>query len=626
MKKILLLLTIFLTGNFVFAQTQRLVLSEEFTGETCPPCATYNPAFNALLNANPTKVVSIKYQNDIPSVGPQIYKYNTVDVEARQTYYTNGSSPSVHVDGGAGTHPNSVTQTTINNRYAVPSNFSMTATHTLSPGLDSIYARVVVRAAQTITAMSSLYLQIVVIEREIWGYTSPNGESSYEGVLRKMLPTAAGTLLQANWNTGDSVVTNVAWKIAPPPAGVTVIPIPKELAIVAFVQNNANKQVQQATYSPPLVANDAGVTAITGLDAITCNPSVNIVATIHNYAPTNLTSVDVTLQVDAGPVQNFPWTGNIASGGQQTFNIPTQTLAIGNHTLVVGTANPNGNPDDVSTNNNMTVTAAIMGNPVSAPLIQQFTLVTFPPSGYLLENVSGAYTWTRVTAGLPSYSAKINFYLETAGGTDNFYTPMINFSSANSSAALDFDYSYAQYSNESDLLMISVSTDCGVNWTPVFVESGATLATHAPQTTAYTPASAADWQHVTVSLAAYAGQPDILLQFQTVSDYGNNLYIDNINITDGTTGTNDLFAFGQGISVYPNPSNGEINFAYNFPTTQNIAITVSDVLGSTVKAFELNNVSSGKLPINMADVAKGSYLVTVRSNDAVVVKKITITD
>ena len=47
----------------VSAQTPRLSLFEEFTGENCPPCAATNPALNALLAqpTNTTKVVAIKW-------------------------------------------------------------------------------------------------------------------------------------------------------------------------------------------------------------------------------------------------------------------------------------------------------------------------------------------------------------------------------------------------------------------------------------------------------------------------------------------------------------------------------------------------------------------------------------
>ena len=50
------------------AQSQRLVLIEEFTNASCPPCAAQNPAFNILLSNNTVKAISIKYQTNWPGV------------------------------------------------------------------------------------------------------------------------------------------------------------------------------------------------------------------------------------------------------------------------------------------------------------------------------------------------------------------------------------------------------------------------------------------------------------------------------------------------------------------------------------------------------------------------------
>ncbi|MFM7016668.1 MAG: hypothetical protein ACKOX3_10105, partial [Bacteroidota bacterium] len=70
MRKIYSLFTCLLFSGAVFSQSQRLVLFEEFTSENCGPCAATNGPLNALLNSNANEVVSIKYQNTIPSPGP----------------------------------------------------------------------------------------------------------------------------------------------------------------------------------------------------------------------------------------------------------------------------------------------------------------------------------------------------------------------------------------------------------------------------------------------------------------------------------------------------------------------------------------------------------------------------
>ena len=63
----------------------------------------------------------------------------------------------------------------------------------------------------------------------------------------------------------------------------------------------------------------------------------------------------------------------------------------------------------------------------------------------------------------------------------------------------------------------------------IYNKSGTDLATVADQTTAFVPSVSSDWRMETVDLSAYAGSI-ISIQIVAVNGYGNNLYLDNINI------------------------------------------------------------------------------------------------
>jgi hypothetical protein len=69
MKKALLSSLIMISG-VTASFGQRLVLLEHFTQASCGPCASQNPALNALLDNNTTKVVAIKYQTSWPGTDP----------------------------------------------------------------------------------------------------------------------------------------------------------------------------------------------------------------------------------------------------------------------------------------------------------------------------------------------------------------------------------------------------------------------------------------------------------------------------------------------------------------------------------------------------------------------------
>jgi hypothetical protein len=93
---------------------------------------------------------------------------------------------------------------------------------------------------------------------------------------------------------------------------------------------------------------------------------------------------------------------------------------------------------------------------------------------------------------------------------------------------MSFDVAYAQYQAENDKLEVFISDDCGVNWTNMYSKSGSALSTRGPVTTAFVP-TATQWRKEVISLAGYSG--DVLVKFVATSAFGNNLYLDNVNLS-----------------------------------------------------------------------------------------------
>lgn len=226
------------------------MLFEEFTGENCPPCAVYNPGLNQLLNTNAQKIVSIKYQTDIPFGTPKLYDYNPVEVDDASIYYSNSSAPYGHMDGNTWSGPVfGFNQAIIDARYVVPSPFAISVSHTFSPTHDTIFTRTAIVASQAISGMLQLRAKIAVTEKDITGFTAYNGENHFQNVMRKLLPEVAGTPLPADWSIGDSVVIEEHWEIY----GGDPTPDWAQLEVVAFVQNETNKDVMQTGFSPAFI-------------------------------------------------------------------------------------------------------------------------------------------------------------------------------------------------------------------------------------------------------------------------------------------------------------------------------------------------------------------------------------
>ena len=616
MQKIYSLIACLLISGSVFSQSQRLVLFEEFTSENCGPCAATNGPLNDLLNSNGNEVVSIKYQNNIPSAGP-MYGHNTADVNSRMTYYANNYSPNGIVDGNVyNDQPATLTQSILTNRAAVTSPFTVNITHAIN-GTD-VNVTAVVKMTGSISP-AGLVAQFAIIERNIYFTTAPgsNGEKHFEGVMKKMLPNASGTALPSTMVQGDSVVYNFTWTMANVYNQV-------QLAVVGFVQDNSTKEVHQAGYSRTLIQNDAGVTA-TQINYLNCDTVVTPSVNVFNYGIADLTSVDILYKVDAGTNQTYSWTGNIPSGGSSLITLPAITLTAGAHTITTATANPNGSADQDAFNDSKVTPLLIAAAPIATPIIQGFTTGAFPPAGWARYNPDASYTWTRVAAGATGTngSAKIDYYNSTPGQIDELFLPPFSLAGANN-AYLTFYVAKVRYSPAyNDEIDFNATTDCGTTWNMLWGKTDDTgLTTNlTANTNAWTPVSGSttDWRQETVDLSSLLGQSNIIAKFTAISGYGNNGYIDDINITQNVgVGENSVT---ETISVFPIPSAGNVSLTLDKLNASTFTIVITDLAGKTISRQE-NVTNTGTLTVDLSSFENGSYLVNIETPGQKIIKKV----
>jgi len=595
----------------VMAQTQRMVLTEEFTNASCGPCAGQNPAYNALIAANSTKIVAIKYQVNFPGVDP-MNAQNPTEVATRRTYYAVSGVPYAPINGDtvplidwAGTGytggPYHYDQAIIDSAYDSPSPFAINLTHSITSDLDSIYITCVVNAAQAVN-LPQLFLRMAIIEREIVFASAPgtNGETEFFDVMRKMVPNATGTSLSATWTNGQNQTFTFGVPIP------SYIYNPTQIAVVAFIQEDATKQVQQAAISQPAVlANYASISAAsTGTaNIVTCNTTITPSITILNEGSAALTSATISYSVDAGNPQTVPFTGNVSTGQTTQFSIPAlSSLASGQHVVVYTLQNVNGSGIN-STDFNQTFYIVGASQPGNA-YTENFLTTVFPYSNWININ-DDAVGFTRSTTagfGTPKGALKMDFYNSTTGKVDEVILPPFSYSGFND-ATLTFKVAAKAYpftgGQTNDTLMVSISADCGNTWNQVWLKSGAALATVAPATASYTATANADYRDESVLLPGTANASQILVKFTARSDYGNNAYVDNINITATSASltinaTNVTCNGGNNGSATCTPVAGTAPYTYSWNTTPaqttatasnltagTYTVTVTDSTGAT---------------------------------------------
>lgn len=623
-------------GAFAYGQSQRMVLAEEFTQASCGPCAAQNPTFNSLLFANTAKVIPLKYQTSWPGVDP-MNAQNASEVATRVTYYNVSGVPDSPMDGTEQTGssytgaPANYTQTKINTEYAVPSPFTINVSHSFSPDYDSIFITCVITASENFTTSGALKAHIAMVEKTITFTSAPgtNGETEFYNVMRKMYPSAAGTTLPSTWTSGQSQTITFARPIP------SYIYSKAQIGIVAFVQSDVDKQVQQAAFSAPQpIPVDIGATAISGIPAVQCAMTFTPTVTVKNFGTNTLTSCNINYKTDAGSVMTQAWTGSLATGASQVVTLPAQTVATsGSHTFTSYTSDPNGGMDDDAANNQTVKSFGIFGTAAAAPLIQGYASTTFPPAGWVINNPDGGITWTRKTAvggfstASSEASAKMDFYDIPDGAVDEMYAQNVDFTGI-SSPSMKFDVAYAQYNAAYvDQLDVMASSDCGSSWTNVYSKSAGTLATNGGSmvTSAFTP-TATQWRTETVSLSAFAGQPSVMIKFVATSGYGNNLYVDNINMGNLATGIHEAAAADNSVSVYPNPITNSATIEFNLAEASKVSITMLNALGQVVTSEDLGTMSEGaqKYALNAESLSNGLYFVNIKVGTKTVTKKVSV--
>lgn len=619
MKNFYALFMMLLCGSILFSQSQRVMLFEEFTGEDCGPCAAANPGVNALLNANDGSVIGLKYQRIVSSSSRNVlYSQTTAETGARSTYYSNNSIPTGVLDGNVKkTNAASFDQSDFDNRSTVTSPFNLTVTHDFSDAGDSIFIQVNIEASQAFSALKSatLKLRVAMVEREI--ILSPpalNGETDFLEVMRKMYPNPSGTTLAQNWTSGQAQTVNFRAKIP------SFIFDKNQIAIVAFIQDDDNKEVHQAARSPQKqVRVDAKLAAYNG-NFLNCNvnnfePKV----TLKNNGTDYISTLEMDVKVDGNFVVTKSWSGNLAPGSQTTVTLDPIAKITGAHNIQVIAYQPNAENDQNTFNDTIRGSFSFPDAPVAYPVTEDFE--SGIPSSFIIENPDLGETWKDAAYsanGNGSKSAMIRFYAIPEGAINYLYLPTLDLTGADF-AKLSFDRAHVRYNaNFEDRCDIEGSNDCGKTWVSLWSKKGSALATAANSTSEFKP-TASQWAADFASLDYFAGESEVFVRFKAISDYGNNLYIDNINVESTPTSNGgpqkptgiEQILFEQNLSLYPNPAKHFVKVQLA-ETVANSTVKVFDARGAELLQTTIEN--SSQLMLNTTNFASGLYFVQVVSN------------
>ncbi len=240
----------FAFDNFSIGTRSRNVLLEHFTNYNNTDNKDANELLKEVVDNTGSDVINVQYHTNIPG-GDDFYYDNEADVSARMLFYGLSATPYSFVDGGINTFYAFEYNYVLNNRL---DSVDLYKRSMINPYFDmdisSQVAEGILTVSCDITALEdvdaqNLTLYVLVIEKET-DYNAPNGETVFYNVFKKMLPDAGGTDIKKSWLKGESEsFDGFSWLIEN-------IYDTGDIEIIAFLQNNASKEVYQSasTYQP----------------------------------------------------------------------------------------------------------------------------------------------------------------------------------------------------------------------------------------------------------------------------------------------------------------------------------------------------------------------------------------
>jgi len=647
MKKLLLSLILGLSTITMFAQIpvstspqNRKAILEEFTGIHCGYCPDGHAIAHDILVANPGNAFMIaihqgSYAN--PAAGEPDFRTAFGDALEAQTGLQGYPAGTVNrhnfghgqISGGQGTAEDrdqwTADAATI---MGQPSclNVGVSAQIDYVTRILTIHCQVYYTGNSTVATNK---LNIALLQNNIKAYQSnygpyntsmitPDGLYKHQHMLRNLFTGQWGIAIN-NTNTASGTMkvdTTFTYTV---PANFTSVDVClAQLEVVAFVTEGNQEVISGGgCLVTPAPAADASIIGITGLPAgIQCNTN-NITPSVKlkNMGTDTLRNAVINYTIDGGTPVTQNWTGNLATGDSVIVAITNPIVPTnGAHKLRCFTTLPNGITDYNYVNDDYFGSYTIFSTYSAVPVNEDFSLAAFPPANWIVD---GSY-WLRSTAssfGVGSGSAKMNFFSATAGTINDLYVYGVDLTTG-AAHYLSFDHAYAQYSAENDRLQVQVSTNCGTTWNNLFDKAGTALKT-APANTGsagFTP-TAAQWAHHILDLTPYDGQANVMIRFHATSDYGNNLYVDKV-VTGLGFGVNESQNNSK-IEVYPNPATDFVNIV----NAINSNIQLYDVLGNLIAT---DNVTNNNYSLNVANLAKGTYVLKITNGEGTISKKITV--
>lgn len=391
--------------------------------------------------------------------------------------------------------------------------------------------------------------------------------------------------------------------------------------LTAYVGKVANIRFRGITgndFASDLAIDDVSITEAASAPVVTftasnTQPCLNAAITLSDQSLNNPTSWAWTITPNT-----FSYVGGTSASSQ---NPQVSFSASGTYTVTLVATNGFGS-GTATQNAYINVAAAVV-----PAIVEDFT--AFTPAGWSVAPSPGGTTWDlsgNITGanGLPTTAAYMdNYTYNSPNAEDGLLTMSIDLTSA-TSASMTFDVAYVEYATTLiEGLRVDVTTDCGLTFVSTgYDKVGAVLATAPQNTGAWAPAAAGDWRNESINLNPWVGQV-IKVAFISTNDYGNNLYVDNVNIISSPNAVDP--SLNAAWRVFPNPSGGQFTLEVDALPVGASSLRVYDLAGRACFQQVLNgNGGFHRSQFDLRGMPAGVYTLELQSEGLRQVRKLLI--
>jgi hypothetical protein len=235
-------------------------------------------------------------------------------------------------------------------------------------------------------------------------------------------------------------------------------------------------------------------------------------------------------------------------------------------------------------------------------------------------NNNNAYTIENTTAHSGTQCAKLVNFGQAPSNIDELISAPIDLSvvPTNGSVTLSFRYAYRKkVSADYEYLKVFISSDCGTDWAQRKTIGGSQLSSLTSSTT-WKPTQQSDWTTVhMINVTNNYFTEDFRMKFRFEGEGGNNFYLDDINLYEGSPsdnlviGVDELNTFNS-LELFPNPTENELNLRFNLDKKEDMKFVISDLSGKITQQHSFKaNEGSNLVMFDTNNLSAGMYLLTI---------------